>query len=493
MARETCECLSFLLERSPNLKGSDDPLSHRSRFTSILGAAFMRNVYTVLSGPTYTRSGTWTTPQLSLLSLTNTSTAADEFYKIRVLNQDLPATTSGAPSSATSPTTGTALAGKSRVPVIAGISVAAVVAVAGAVFLIWFLLLRRRLKQNGRGTLSPRAASPSGGTGAGAGGSGAYALKDASSSTTGSSAHPYGLAPDSPGPPYGHADRSSGKNTNGSIGSSTMASSYFDTEDEEKAGIASHAKRNGRQHAPSATRRQTSSSLMGEGYEDFEEDERGGLTGTYAPWQQVETPEEEQSWDMGRISTYDPHPPPPTDAVPVVAKGWRIQNEGGSRRAETQDRLSDADKLLKARRDARRNRTESPASVDRSSHASSSNWTLSSTSTVAATGSSGSSNPSVGGGQHSYPPPARSSTYSGSSGSPSSPPPSRPSLVTYASNRTPGTIVESPTASPIDAERSFQSLIPLSFPTSPPTVAALSTPKDRRTSALPFNDNPHQP
>lgn len=460
-----------------------DPAALAGKGDLILGAAFMRNVYTVLSGPAYTRSGTWTTPQLSLLSLTDADTAADEFYRVRVLNQDIPTASSSAMSTPTSTGTGSGAteSSKTKVAVIASISVAAVVLLAVAIFVGRFFLVRRKMRKAAGGTLSPKPSD--GGLGSTADGS-TFALTDASSNKS----HQYGLAaPGSPVAYYG--DRASGRTTSGSIGSSTAASaSLYDTEDEEKAGIAAHAKVNGRQRSPGrpAPRRQVSS-LLGGGFEDVEDEEdgKGGLTGSYAPWAGNDD-DGERTYDMARISSYDATTPPADarppsrwtlQASPSRPKGARPTSRYTADAADLTDGdRSSVDRLMqdkRKKRDSRRSRTGSPSSADRQSQASSaSNWTLSSSSTLAVANGSGASSGSSTGAQqhqpqaqHSYPPSGgvvRSS--SSGSGSLASPPlqtaRDRPSLVTYASGRTPNTIVESPTSSPVDADRSFQSLIP---------------------------------
>lgn len=496
---DSTTCLGALQYISPSVLAGKGDL--------ILGAAFMRNVYTVLSGPAYTRSGAWNTPQLSLLALTNEQTAADEFYRVRVLNQNIPTSSSQTPASVSSGgAAGVATGPKTNVAMIAGISVAGVLALVVAVFLARFFLVRRKIRrQAGDPVAAGKRSSPSSTGGSATNGS---SIALAEGSGAGQAHAAYNRAPDSPSAYYGLGNRSSAMTTSGSIGSSTIAgSSLYDTEEEEKGApvVTAGWKAGGRPRPPGPPRRQVSS-LMGGGYEDVDdlEDGKGGLTGSYAPWGKVEDDDDEsvdgRTYDMARISSYDAA----TADVPMLASGnggsaaaagsrdrW-IQSSSSKAspaavradeprrskavsRAQAEADQVDVDRLMKEkrnRRDSRRSagegRTESPASVDRVSQASSSNWTLSSTSTVL--GGSGS--------QHSYPPAAaagtRASTYSStSSGSAPLPSPTaqlqqqatsrdRPSLVTYASNRTPGTIVESPTASPIDADRSFQALIPSS-------------------------------
>jgi len=508
---DSTTCLGALQYISPSvLVGKGD---------IILGAAFMRNVYTVLSGPAYTRSGAWHTPQLSLLALTNEQKAADEFYRVRVLNQNIPTPSSQTPSSATSGTAGVHSGSKTNVAMIAGISVAGVLALVVAVFVGRFFLVRRKIRRAVNGPLAAGKKSSSSSAGGSATNGSSIALAEGAASGQAHAA--YNRALDSPGAYFGLGDRASAMTTSGSIGSSTVAgSSLYDTEDEDKGAVAAGWKK----RPPGPPRRQVSS-LMGGGYEDVDdlEDGKGGLTGSYAPWGKVDDDDDEsadgRTYDMARISSYDAA----TADVPVLASSaaavsnrdrWiqasPSKSSSSSTRADGRPRSSraasrtpaeadqlDVDRLMKEkrnRRDSRRSgggsgsgRTESPVSADRISQASSSNWTLSSTSTVL--GGSGS--------QHSYPPGAagaRGSTYSStSSGSAPLASPSaqsardRPSLVTYASNRTPGTIVESPSASPIDTDRSFQTLLPEPRRTSsPPPTSATTSPGGRRKGFLPF-------
>jgi hypothetical protein len=170
---DSTTCLGALQYISPSvLVGKGD---------IILGAAFMRNVYTVLSGPAYTRSGAWNTPQLSLLALTNEQKAADEFYRVRVLNQNIPTPSSQTPASASSGAAGVHSGSKTNVAMIAGISVAGVLALVVAVFVGRFFLVRRKIRRAVNGPLAAGKKSSSSSAGGSATNGSSIALAEARS------------------------------------------------------------------------------------------------------------------------------------------------------------------------------------------------------------------------------------------------------------------------------------------------------------------------
>lgn len=117
----------------------------------VLGVAFIRNVYTVLSSDpsNSTDNGTDTTineeisPMLGLLSLTDPTTALEEFHTVRVLGQSLE------PSSSSSVNSGTVVVDRSlSVGIIVLIAIIGFFLFCIVLFGIRWWILRQRFKRN---------------------------------------------------------------------------------------------------------------------------------------------------------------------------------------------------------------------------------------------------------------------------------------------------------------------------------------------------------
>jgi hypothetical protein len=104
--------------------------------------------------PALTTRGSWSTPQVALLSLTNTSQALDEFNRVRI--DHLPITSSSdtsstAPSGGSNQTNDPTAAKDKHIGAgaIGGIATAALLLSVLVVFLGRYLILRRRLRRDG--------------------------------------------------------------------------------------------------------------------------------------------------------------------------------------------------------------------------------------------------------------------------------------------------------------------------------------------------------
>jgi len=131
---------------------------------SILGSAFLKNVYTIFQYPDENRTNkdTWQ-PTVGMISLTNASEASIDFYAVRFLHQSLssvsaaqksisPVTSSSAPStpSVSSGNTSTAVGHKIvSTAIIASVSTVGFFAVAAAAFYAWWFWLRRKFGASG--------------------------------------------------------------------------------------------------------------------------------------------------------------------------------------------------------------------------------------------------------------------------------------------------------------------------------------------------------
>jgi hypothetical protein len=129
---------------------------------SILGSAFMKNVYSIFRYPDQNRTTLWQ-PSVGLVSLTNASDASIDFYAVRSLRQSLSSvsaaqrsTTSGSkPSTSSMPQvsggSGSTAAGYkiASTAVIAAVSTVGFFVLAAAVFCAWWFWLRRKFGASG--------------------------------------------------------------------------------------------------------------------------------------------------------------------------------------------------------------------------------------------------------------------------------------------------------------------------------------------------------
>jgi len=137
--------LSFAIQSQPQsstclgaLQASDTPISQGDL---ILGAAFLRNVYTILSFET-------DPPQLGILPLTNPTTALEEFNTVRVMHQPIgsglsPSQGSGSVSSGTVSTSGNNQSTKVGLKILGGVVGSLILAVLLLCFSV--RLLRNRM------------------------------------------------------------------------------------------------------------------------------------------------------------------------------------------------------------------------------------------------------------------------------------------------------------------------------------------------------------
>src|SRR5712675_3514802 len=119
----------------------------------ILGAAFMRNVYTVMAYDApdahgaFPNSSPSTTihPRVGLLSLTNPTQAMKEFHNVRVLNQPL---SSDNPNSSTSNTGASSSRGKLSAGIVVLCVLVGVIAACIMLFGLRWILVKRRLRRS---------------------------------------------------------------------------------------------------------------------------------------------------------------------------------------------------------------------------------------------------------------------------------------------------------------------------------------------------------
>ncbi|KAH9965010.1 aspartic peptidase domain-containing protein, partial [Russula dissimulans] len=119
----------------------------------ILGAAFMRNVYTVMAYDAPDAHGTFPNgsastaiqPHVGLLSLTNATRAMEEFHDVRVLNQPL---SSDDPSSPTPEPGAPSSSGKLSVGIVVLCVLVGIIAACVILFGLWWVLVRRRLRRS---------------------------------------------------------------------------------------------------------------------------------------------------------------------------------------------------------------------------------------------------------------------------------------------------------------------------------------------------------
>lgn len=411
----------------------------------VLGSSFMRNVYTVMSGPDYNSRGQWTTPQLSMLPLTNSSTANQEFYRVRVLKQDIiipvptDSSSSGQGSSQESSSGNhSARGGSLTAGAIAGVAVAGVVFAVFAVFLVRYFVVRRHMKKDageakiGSGSSSITAVATGGRPGSGNGGGAIYKAAPSSPSA--------GLTDSTT--KLGFLREQGRINSYRSGDSSTCYS-----DDDENMSFRNGKTRYSRKLSCSGS----GGSMLGGGYDDLSADI--GLAGT--PAGLPDDNEDPFFYEKKGDPALD------SDGVSMLNRSWRI-----SERRESVSSLSAADSLLLARREARRSRVASAHGVvaDRASTLSS--ITVSSSSTL----HPGMASPQPA---HTYPPAVSSPTPSHLSlpSSPAGPANHRPSLFLLATNNIPPAIAESPATSP--ATRQELTLSGPSLARSPPPPASL--------------------
>ncbi|KAL7417113.1 hypothetical protein BDY24DRAFT_160203 [Mrakia frigida] len=495
----------------------------------IFGSAFMRNSYTVLSGPKYTDGGKWTTPALALLPLTATNSSSEEFYRVRTLNQAIVPSTSTTPSSPgasgipVTSTTGVVQTVSKTVfgtgPIV-GVAIGGLLLLAVGVFLSRYLCLKRRYRKNGGNGGDVREKGVGAGAMGGGGGhdpfgaSGMYAHVPALPSSPGSSIAGGATTTTTPRSEQEKIkDIYRARTDRGSTGSSTLRSFSDQSEDEGKGGWAA-ADRPRKSSVASDkfmgnSSRQGTHSILGGGYDELEYE--NGIMGTDAPTRRLDDDDDEdeegyQSLGMpspraDSLSTVDGYA-----AVPV--KAWRIQQDGqpssdystrpmASTRSPSESSLSAADSLLLARREARRSRSESPsAAISTNPHRTSS---APSTSTVSSSSTLhlGSLPPPNSSSPHHFYPPLNHSSSSSSSSPQSTPtnlptpsPSHRPSLFVF-SNLTPSTIIESPFTSPVQGEP-FNNNTSLNDPTSSSVLKGLPPPRRSSASSSSIPRGPNQ-
>jgi hypothetical protein len=135
----------------------------------VMGSAFLKNVYTIFQYPDPTKGVTWQ-PTVGMISLTNASTASQDFYSVRSLHQSLSSVSSqsagsaaggsASPSSASAPGAGKAHAVASTTIIVA-CSVVGFFLLAAAAFCAWWFWLRRKFGAAGvveYGSSRPRGA-----------------------------------------------------------------------------------------------------------------------------------------------------------------------------------------------------------------------------------------------------------------------------------------------------------------------------------------------
>jgi hypothetical protein len=135
----------------------------------VMGSAFPKNVYTIFQYPDPTKGVTWQ-PTVGMISLTNASTASQDFYSVRSLHQSLSSVSSqsagsaaggsASPSSASAPGAGKAHAVASTTIIVA-CSVVGFFLLAAAAFCAWWFWLRRKFGAAGvveYGSSRPRGA-----------------------------------------------------------------------------------------------------------------------------------------------------------------------------------------------------------------------------------------------------------------------------------------------------------------------------------------------
>ncbi|CDZ97525.1 Aspartyl protease [Phaffia rhodozyma] len=278
----------------------------------VLGAAFMRNVYTVLSGPSYTQTGAWQMPQLSLYSLTaNMSSAVEEFQRVRVLEQEI-APGSGTTSGAHSATGSTKPQDSDRAlntAGIVGLAVGCVVCLGLAIFAWLFFVMKRRLRREMKFNRLP---------------------PDGSSS---SEVH-YTPALTSPDAAFIHTEskkRTVSYQSERSVGSyfSTAAPLYTEVENgggnggegTGATGVVSPGADGPVETIRLSVLKRGSSSLLGGGFEDADDVEMG-IDGTSAP----------TMTDVGDLYS---------DTGPGISQAsgrWRIQDDGSGTRPSSKER-----------------------------------------------------------------------------------------------------------------------------------------------------------
>jgi hypothetical protein len=308
--------------------------------------------------PALTTRGSWSTPQVALLSLTNTSQALDEFNRVRI--DHLPITSSSdtsstAPSGGSNQTNDPTAAKDKHIGAgaIGGIATAALLLSVLVVFLGRYLILRRRLRRDGG--LNGKSL-----------GNEKPDYDVIAPHSSGSSGFP--TAPTLDFSAERHRIQMARHNTSSSISSSTIGAYSDDgADDGGKYGWSSRdnlTKIESRtsSHGKGKSKMSRASSLLGAGFDGISDGQ--GLAGYSAPSRSVE--DDESS---------------PTSALPTnTASSWRISQQpgevesarGGGSGSRDSRRLSGVlggagsktlamDSILQAKREARRSRSESPS------------------------------------------------------------------------------------------------------------------------------------